>query len=47
VPQPLKDRKFVNIDPDNFDEVMKGIEPRAVYRVPTNFLTRAANSRWI
>jgi type VI secretion system protein ImpB len=29
----LKDRKFVNIDRDNFDEVMKGIEPRAVYRV--------------
>lgn len=34
VPQAkLKDRSFVNIDPDNFDEVMKGIEPRAVYRV--------------
>lgn len=30
----LKDRKFVNIDMDNFDDVMKGIEPRAVYRVP-------------
>ncbi len=29
----LKDRKFVNIDTDNFDDVMKGIEPRAVYRV--------------
>ncbi len=29
----LKDRSFVNIDPDNFDEVMKGLEPRAVYRV--------------
>ena len=29
----LKDRKFVNLDVDNFDEVMKGIEPRAVYRV--------------
>ena len=29
----LKDRKFVSIDADNFDEVMKGIEPRAVYRV--------------
>ncbi|NMM37725.1 MAG: type VI secretion system contractile sheath small subunit [Glaciimonas sp.] len=29
----LKDRKFINIDPDNFDEVMKGIEPRVVYRV--------------
>ena len=29
----LKDRKFVSIDADNFDEVMKGIEPKAVYRV--------------
>lgn len=29
----LKDRSFVSIDPDNFDEVMKGLEPRAVYRV--------------
>ncbi len=30
----LKDRKFVNVDLDNFDDVMKGIEPRAAYRVP-------------
>jgi type VI secretion system protein ImpB len=30
----LRDRKFVNVDNDNFDEVMKGVEPRAVYRVP-------------
>lgn len=30
----IKDRKFVNIDLDNFDDVMKGMEPRAVYRVP-------------
>jgi type VI secretion system protein ImpB len=29
----LKDRKFVNVDLDNFDDVMKGAEPRAVYRV--------------
>jgi type VI secretion system protein ImpB len=29
----LKDRKFVNVDMDNFDDVMKGIEPRSVYRV--------------
>ena len=34
----LKERKFVSIDNDNFDEVMKGIEPRAVYRVK-NHLT--------
>lgn len=30
----LRDRSFVNIDNDNFDEVMKAVEPRAVYRVP-------------
>jgi type VI secretion system protein ImpB len=29
----LKERKFVNIDRDNFDEVMKGIEPRAAFQV--------------
>jgi type VI secretion system protein ImpB len=29
----LKERKFVNVDLDNFDDVMKGMEPRAVYRV--------------
>lgn len=33
-PQPkLKDRKFVNIDMDNFDEVLGGMAPRASYRV--------------
>lgn len=33
-PQPrLKDRKFVNVDLDNFDEVMAGMAPRASYRV--------------
>ncbi len=36
----LRDRKFVNVDNDNFDEVLKGVEPRAVYRVP-NKLTEA------
>jgi type VI secretion system protein ImpB len=30
----LKDRKFVNIDVDNFDDVMSAVAPRAVYRVP-------------
>ncbi|MDQ1816765.1 type VI secretion system contractile sheath small subunit [Massilia sp. CCM 9210] len=34
----LKDRNFVGIDRDNFDEVMKGVEPRAAYRV-NNTLT--------
>lgn len=33
-PQPkLKERKFVNIDLDNFDDVMKGMAPQASYRV--------------
>jgi type VI secretion system protein ImpB len=33
-PQPkLKDRKFVNVDLDNFDDVLDGLAPRAVYRV--------------
>jgi type VI secretion system protein ImpB len=32
-PQPkLKDRKFVNVDLDNFDDVLEGMAPRAVYR---------------
>ena len=29
----VKDRRFVNVDLDNFDEVMEGMAPRAVYRV--------------
>jgi type VI secretion system protein ImpB len=29
----LKDRKFVNIDRDNFDEVMKAVEPRVSCKV--------------
>lgn len=29
----LKDRKFVNVDLDNFDDVMSGMAPKASYRV--------------
>src|SRR5262245_4094166 len=29
----LRDRKFVEIDRDNFDAVLKGMKPRATYRV--------------
>jgi type VI secretion system protein ImpB len=29
----LKDRKFVNVDMDNFDDVIEGIAPSASYRV--------------
>ncbi|PPE70394.1 type VI secretion system contractile sheath small subunit [Caldimonas thermodepolymerans] len=33
-PQPrLKDRKFINVDLDSFDEVMAGMAPRVSYRV--------------
>ena len=28
----LKDRSFVGIDRDNFDEVLKGVEPRATFQ---------------
>ena len=30
----LKDRRFVNVDLDNFDEVLAGMAPRAAFRVP-------------
>jgi type VI secretion system protein ImpB len=30
---PVKDRKFVEIDRDNFDGVLKGMKPRLTYRV--------------
>jgi len=29
----LKDRKFVNIDRDNFDQVLAGMKPRLAYKV--------------
>jgi type VI secretion system protein ImpB len=36
----IKDSKFVNVDGDNFDDVMKGMAPRVTYRVE-NKLTPA------
>lgn len=30
----LKERKFIGVDSESFDDVMKGIAPRAAYRVP-------------
>lgn len=30
----LKDKKFISVDMDNLNEVMAGIAPRVVYRVP-------------
>lgn len=32
----LKDRNFVNVDADNFDEVMKGVAPVTQFRVPNH-----------
>ncbi|PKO26749.1 MAG: type VI secretion system contractile sheath small subunit [Betaproteobacteria bacterium HGW-Betaproteobacteria-5] len=29
----VRDRKFVNVDMDNFDDVIEGMAPRAAYRV--------------
>src|SRR5438067_13931798 len=29
----LKERKFVNVDRDNLDEVIKAVEPRATFQV--------------
>ncbi len=37
-PPRIRDRKFVNVDLDNFDDVMEGMAPRAAYRV-SNTLT--------
>lgn len=39
----LKERSFVNIDRDNFDEVLKGVEPRATFQV-ANTLAGDASS---
>ncbi|MHB8079817.1 MAG: type VI secretion system contractile sheath small subunit [Candidatus Krumholzibacteriia bacterium] len=30
----VKDRKFVDIDPDNFESVLKSMQPRLAYKVP-------------
>lgn len=43
VPQPaVADRKFLEIDVDNFDERMKSMQPRAAFSVP-NTLTGEGN----
>jgi type VI secretion system protein ImpB len=43
VPQPaIADRKFLEIDVDNFDERMKSMKPRAAFSVP-NTLTGEGN----
>jgi len=37
-PAPVKDRKFLDVDIDNFDDTLKAMKPRAAFRVP-NTLT--------
>jgi type VI secretion system protein ImpB len=39
---PVADRKFLNIDVDNFDARMKAMKPRAAFKVP-NILTGEGN----
>ena len=29
----LKDRKFIQVDPDNFDEVLEGVKPHLAFKV--------------
>jgi type VI secretion system protein ImpB len=42
----LKDRKFVDIDPDKFDEVLEGMKPHLAFDVE-NKLSEDANARQI
>ncbi|HUC68966.1 MAG TPA: type VI secretion system contractile sheath small subunit [Stellaceae bacterium] len=35
---PVKDRKFVEIDRDNFNDVLAAIEPRLAFRVPNKLV---------
>jgi type VI secretion system protein ImpB len=41
-PPPVADRKFLDIDIDNFDSRMKALKPRAAFQVP-NTLTGEGN----
>jgi type VI secretion system protein ImpB len=40
---PVRDRKFVQVDRDNFDQVLAGMKPRLVLRVP-NKLSQTGGS---
>ncbi len=40
----VKDRKFVAIDRDNFDDVLKGMAPRIAARVDNKLKNDGANS---
>jgi len=41
----VDERKFLDIDVDNFDSRMKALKPRAAFQVP-NTLTAKATSAW-
>ena len=41
----LKDRKFIGIDRDNFDEVLKGVEPRAAFGVANELSNEGGQMR--
>src|SRR6266498_3555895 len=43
---PVRDRKFVHIDRDNFDQVLFGMKPRLVLRVP-NMLSEEGGSKLV
>jgi type VI secretion system protein ImpB len=48
-PKPLKERKYIEIDPDNFDKVMESIAPRLVFsvkNVTARPYTDAENSKY-
>ncbi|MBI2241451.1 MAG: type VI secretion system contractile sheath small subunit [Magnetospirillum gryphiswaldense] len=38
---PMKDRKFVEIDRDNFNEVLSSIKPRLTFRVPNKLVAES------
>ncbi len=40
---PLKDRKFIQIDRDNFDQVLAGVNPRAAFRVDDKLTGKEGN----
>ena len=37
----LRDRKFVEVNPDNFDDVLKSMKPRLTYKVDNKMSTEA------
>ncbi len=40
---PLKDRKFIQIDRDTFDQVLAGVNPRAAFRVDDKLTGKEGN----